>query len=244
MPILDVRNVAKRFTLHAQGGTAITAIEHVSFTVDAGEAVALTGASGSGKSSLMRMIYGNYACEHGEILIKTATGAIDIAKANPRQIAALRRATIGHVSQFLRVIPRVSTLDLVAEPMLLRGVDANSAIERAQAMLTRLAIPQALWSLSPVTFSGGEQQRVNIARSMSVPYPLLLVDEPTASLDAQNRQTVIDLLQEARCAGTALVGIFHDTQTRDAVCTHTLDLSRSTSVAGAAFSGTEQPLAV
>jgi alpha-D-ribose 1-methylphosphonate 5-triphosphate synthase subunit PhnL len=223
--MLQVIDAGKSFTLHAQGGVRIPVLSGVSLLVTAGEAVALCGPSGAGKSSLMRMIYGNYACHEGQILIRHGGAEVDIARAAPRVILDIRRVTMGYISQFLRVIPRVPALDVVAEPMLSRGVEPEAAKARARDLLTRLRIPERLWPLSPVTFSGGEQQRVNIARGFAAPYPLMLLDEPTASLDAANRATVIKMIGEARAAGAAIVGIFHDESVRDAASTRVFDLA-------------------
>ena len=143
---------------------------------------------------------------------------INLVGAEPRDVLSVRRETLGYVSQFLRVIPRIPALDLVCEPLITLGVDPEAARERAAALLTELRIPERHWSLAPATFSGGEQQRINIARTMVVDYPALLLDEPTASLDAENRRTVIDLILQARRRGAAIVGIFHDEEVRDAVC--------------------------
>ncbi len=219
--MIDIRDVSKTFTLHNQGAAVIRVMEGASLAVEAGECVALTGASGAGKSTLMRMIYGNYLAASGEILV----GGVDLARAEPREIIRLRREVLGYVSQFLRVVPRVPTLEVVAEPLLAVGVDRAAATERARALLTRLRIPERLWSLSPTTFSGGEQQRVNIARGFAHAYPALLLDEPTASLDAANRDTVLDLIREAKARGAAIVGIFHDAEARAEVCDRAVDVT-------------------
>ncbi|MDD9730128.1 phosphonate C-P lyase system protein PhnL [Mameliella sp. AT18] len=219
--MIEIRDVSKTFTLHNQGSAVIRVMEGASLSVAAGECVALTGASGAGKSTLMRMIYGNYLAASGEILI----GGVDVVRAQPREIIRLRREALGYVSQFLRVVPRVPTLDVVAEPLLAVGVDRTAAMDRARDLLTRLRIPERLWSLSPTTFSGGEQQRVNIARGFAHAYPALLLDEPTASLDAANRDTVLDLIHEAKARGAAIVGIFHDAEARDAVCDRVVDVT-------------------
>ncbi|KHQ52974.1 MULTISPECIES: phosphonate C-P lyase system protein PhnL [Mameliella] len=219
--MIEIRDVSKTFTLHNQGSAVIRVMEGASLSVAAGECVALTGASGAGKSTLMRMIYGNYLAASGEILI----GGVDVVRAQPREIIRLRREALGYVSQFLRVVPRVPTLDVVAEPLLAVGVDRAAAMDRARDLLTRLRIPERLWSLSPTTFSGGEQQRVNIARGFAHAYPALLLDEPTASLDAANRDTVLDLIHEAKARGAAIVGIFHDAEARDAVCDRVVDVT-------------------
>lgn len=227
--MIRVSTLSKTFTLHNQGAAAIPVMEAASLTVNPGECVGLTGASGAGKSTLMRMIWGNYLAASGSILV----GDTDVATAEPRQIIALRRATLGYVSQFLRVVPRVPTLDVVAEPLRVLGTPAEEACARAAALLTRLNIPERLWPLSPTTFSGGEQQRVNIARGFAHPYPALLLDEPTASLDAANRETVLTLIEEAKIRGAAILGIFHDEGARARVCNRLVDVTAFTPKAAA-----------
>lgn len=212
--MIELINVSKSFTLHNQGGAVIPVMEGASLKVEPGECVALTGASGAGKSTLMRVIYGNYLAASGQVLV----GGLDVAKAEPRQILTLRRETLGYVSQFLRVVPRVPTLDVVAEPLLAVGCDRTEALEKSAGLLKRLNIPERLWTLSPTTFSGGEQQRANIARGFAHDYPAMLLDEPTASLDVQNRETVLSLIEEAKGRGAAIVGIFHDLDARERVC--------------------------
>ena len=194
------------------------------FSVDPGAKVAIIGPSGAGKSTLMRMIYGNYLTQAGEIRI----GGLDIVRSEPRDIIKLRRDVLGYVSQFLRVVPRVPTLDVVAEPLRALGVPAGDAQDRASALLTQLNIPERLWPLSPTTFSGGEQQRVNIARGFAHTYPAMLLDEPTASLDAANREVVLSLIEDAKARGAAIIGIFHDAAARARVCDREIDVSRFT----------------
>lgn len=222
--MIRIENVSKSFALHNQGGAVIPVMANATFSVAAGECVALTGNSGAGKSTLMRMIYGNYLAASGSIMV----GDTDVATAEPREIIALRRQTLGYVSQFLRVVPRVPTLDVVAEPMLSVGVPRDRARARAEDLLARLNIPQTLWGLSPTTFSGGEQQRVNIARGFAHRYPAMLLDEPTASLDATNRETVLSLIEEAKGRGAAIVGIFHDAPARARVADREVDVSAFT----------------
>ena len=222
--MIEIRNLSKAFTLHTQGGTVLPVMERASLSVQPGECVGLIGASGSGKSTLMRMIWGNYLAQDGDIRV----AGLDLARATPRQIIALRRGTLGYVSQFLRVVPRVPTLQVVAEPLLTLGISPDVAEARAAALLGRLNIPQRLWSLSPTTFSGGEQQRVNIARGFVHPCPVLLLDEPTASLDATNRAVVLDLILQATAAGAAILGIFHDEGARATVCDRTVDVTQFT----------------
>ncbi|MEX0282716.1 MAG: phosphonate C-P lyase system protein PhnL [Arenibacterium sp.] len=219
--MIELKNVSKTFTLHNQGSAVIEVISNVSFSVSPGECVALTGSSGAGKSTLMRMVYGNYLSQAGEIRI----GDLDLVQAEPREIIVLRRETLGYVSQFLRVVPRVSTLDVVAEPLLALGVSYDEATARARRLLSQLNIPERLWSLSPTTFSGGEQQRVNIARGFVHEYPAMLLDEPTASLDAMNREVVLSLIEDAKARGAAIIGIFHDEAARARVCDREIDVS-------------------
>lgn len=224
--VLRVIDVSKSFTLHLQGGARLPVVESVSFTVDAGECVVLGGPSGAGKSSILKMAFGNYRPDGGQILLHDGAATIDLATAAPRDVLRLRGATIGYVSQFLRVIPRVAARDIVAEPLRARGVAADLARRRAEAMLERLNLPARLWSLPPATFSGGEQQRVNVARGFIAPMRLLLLDEPTASLDGTNRDAVVALIRDTREAGTAILGIFHDADVRSAVGDRTIDVLR------------------
>lgn len=225
--MIEVQNLAKSFTLHNQGSATIPVLAGASFSVAPGECVALIGESGAGKSTVMRILYGNYLAQGGQVKI----GGVDLIGAEPREVLQLRRETLGYVSQFLRVVPRVPTLEVVAEPLLALGVDEMTAFSRARELLTRLRIPERLWGLSPTTFSGGEQQRVNIARGFAHGYPALLLDEPTASLDATNRETVLQLIEEAKAGGAAIVGIFHDVEARSRVADREIDVSRFSPVA-------------
>lgn len=222
--MIELKDVSKSFTLHNQGSAVIPVMEGASLKIAPGECVALTGASGAGKSTLMRVIYGNYLAASGQVLV----GGLDVARAEPREILTLRRETLGYVSQFLRVVPRVPTLEVVAEPLLAVGCARQAALGKAAELLARLNIPERLWSLSPTTFSGGEQQRVNIARGFAHDYPAMLLDEPTASLDVQNRETVLSLIEEAKARGAAIVGIFHDIEARNRVCDCEIDVSEFT----------------
>ncbi len=222
--MIRIDNLSKSFTLHNQGGAVIPVMQGASLHVGAGECVALVGASGAGKSTLMRMVWGNYLAASGSINV----GGLDLVTATPREILALRREVLGYVSQFLRVVPRVPTVDVVAEPLLTLGMPQAQARARAETLLERLNIPRRLWSLSPTTFSGGEQQRVNIARGFAHPYPALLLDEPTASLDAANREVVLQLVEEAKARGAAILGIFHDEAARNRLCDRFVDVTRFT----------------
>ncbi len=235
-PVLEMVGVCKRFTLHRQQSAELRVLDNVNMNVAAGECVVLDGPSGMGKSTLLKLIYANYRASTGSIRVARAPGEqVDIANASPQTLVALRRHTIGYVSQFLRVIPRVAALDVVAEPLFEDASDSPSAVDaartRARALLERLRIPERLWHLPPATFSGGEQQRINIARNMIKPKPLLLLDEPTASLDAANTTTVIEMIREARDRGTAIVGIFHDAAVGDAVATRRIGIAQFRGIA-------------
>ena len=217
--MLRTEALDKSFALHLRGGLRIEVLRHVDLTVHAGECVAITGPSGAGKSTLLRSLYGNYRADGGHIWVRHDGGLVDIATASPRTVVQVRTRTLAYVSQFLRVVPRVSALDIVAEAA--RGLSADAARLRAEALLRQLNIPRRMHALPPATFSGGEQQRINLARGFIGGHPVLLLDEPTASLDAENRDVVIGLMREAKARDVAIVGIFHDAAVREAVADRT-----------------------
>jgi alpha-D-ribose 1-methylphosphonate 5-triphosphate synthase subunit PhnL len=223
--MIEITDAEKSFTMHLQGGIKLPVVRGVSFDVNAGECVVLSGPSGAGKSSILKMIFGNYRCDGGRIGIRHEGAVIDLAKAEPREILNVRRATIGYVSQFLRAVPRVATLDVVAEPLIATGSAREQAREQAGHLLHRLNIPDRLWALPPSTFSGGEQQRVNIARGFISDHPILLLDEPTASLDAANREVVVGLIGEKKRAGVAMVAIVHDDEVRRMIADRVVDVT-------------------
>ena len=229
--VLTMTGVAKRFTLHHQNGVELPVLEDVALQAARGDCLVLDGPSGMGKSTLLKLVYANYRASAGRIEVRTdSDDVVDVTQASARELVRLRRDTVGYVSQFLRVIPRVAALDVVAEPLLEgRTIDPDAvaaARDEAGRWLERLRIPQRLWQLPPATFSGGEQQRINIARSLIKPRPLLLVDEPTASLDRANTRTVVELIQEAVSRGAAVLGIFHDPAVGAEVATHRIDMTR------------------
>ncbi len=222
---LRAEGLGKSFTLHLQGGVTLPVLRGIDLVVGPGECVALAGPSGAGKSTLMRCLYGNYGAEAGRILLRHDGAEADLVTADARLMRAIRRDTLGYVSQFLRVIPRVPALEIVAEPMIARGVARDAALARAEALLTRLNLPARLHHLPPATFSGGEQQRVNLARGFAPDYAVMLLDEPTASLDTANREVVIALIAEAKARGAAIIGIFHDAEVRDRIADRLFDVS-------------------
>jgi alpha-D-ribose 1-methylphosphonate 5-triphosphate synthase subunit PhnL len=223
--VLELRNAGKSFTMHLQDGLRLPVVAGVDFSVEAGQCVVLGGPSGAGKSSILKMIFGNYRCDSGQILVRHGD-TTDVARAQPRQILGLRQAVMGYVSQFLRAVPRVPALDVVAEPLAAEPASRAQARAKAAELLHRLAIPERLWQVPPVTFSGGEQQRVNIARGFLPDRPLLLLDEPTASLDAANRATVVELIAEKKRRGAAIVAIVHDDEVRRAIADIVVDVTR------------------
>lgn len=225
---ITVTQVSKTFVLHNQGGTQLPVLNQMSFHVDAGECVVLYGQSGCGKSTLLKMLFGNYLADSGSIEIHTDQEVVDLVQAHPHDVLTLRRQTLSFVSQFLRVIPRVSIWDLVSDPLKRNGVDPSEIEDRVTQILHRLNLPESLWQLAPATFSGGEQQRVNIARSLILDSPIILLDEPTASLDANNREVVAELISEARARGAALVGIFHDDHLRAQIASRLIHLEALT----------------
>jgi alpha-D-ribose 1-methylphosphonate 5-triphosphate synthase subunit PhnL len=225
-PLVKLDSVSKTFTLHLRAGTRLEVVRDVSFEVLPGECVVLGGPSGAGKSSLLKIIYGNYRCDQGAVFVRDGETFVDVADAAPRRILELRKNVMGYVSQFLRVIPRVGARDVVAAAGRDSGLATGAAEARAEELLSALNVPERMWTLPPATFSGGEQQRVNIARGFISEVPVLLLDEPTASLDAANRAVVMQLIEEKKASGTAVVGIFHDEDVRDRVASRVVDVTR------------------
>jgi alpha-D-ribose 1-methylphosphonate 5-triphosphate synthase subunit PhnL len=224
--VLEARGLAKTFTMHQRDGLLLHVFAQLDLAVAPGECVALTGHSGSGKSTLLRLLYANYQATAGDVRVLHGPDWVELSRASPRTLLEVRRRTLGYVSQFLRVIPRVPALELVAEPLRRLGVAAEAARASAAEWLARLNLAPRLWRLPPATFSGGEQQRVNIARGLIAPRPILLLDEPTASLDADNRRVVVGLIRAACERGAAVVGIFHDDEVRAAVASRCFDVER------------------
>ncbi|NER28173.1 MAG: phosphonate C-P lyase system protein PhnL [Symploca sp. SIO1C4] len=207
--ILQVKGLTKNFNLHEQG-KILPGIQAISLTVKSGQLTALTGVSGAGKSSLLKCIYRTYLPQSGEINYHTAEGNwIDITTAKEHEILNLRRKEISFVTQFLHCLPRQTTLDVVAKPLFDLGCERSQARNKAAILLKKMQLPERLWTISPATFSGGEKQRVNLARGMVSSPRLLLLDEPTASLDANTSQLVIELIQSVKQMGAGILAVFH-----------------------------------
>ncbi|MGB0659498.1 MAG: phosphonate C-P lyase system protein PhnL [Mangrovicoccus sp.] len=206
--ILDIQGLGKAFTLHHLGNN-IGAFSDISFSVGAGEFVLLKGANGAGKSTLLRTLYRTYLPQAGKLLFQSEHGIIDLARAAEIDIAHLRRTEIGFVTQFLIARPRVSAEDIVAEPLRMAGIEAGEARDQAREALETFGVKPDLWRAYPTTFSGGEQQKVNLARALIRPQKLLLLDEPTASLDAKARAALVTRLAELKAGGAAMIGVFH-----------------------------------
>jgi alpha-D-ribose 1-methylphosphonate 5-triphosphate synthase subunit PhnL len=224
MAALQLERITKNYVLHTQGGRVLPVLDRFDLEVQPGECVALSSPSGSGKSTILRAIYGNARIDSGAIWVNHAGERINLAAAAPRLLLALRREVLGYISQFLRVIPRVPAVDIVAAPLYADGVAQEEAQGRAAKLLARLNLPERLWGLPPATFSGGEQQRVNIALAFIKHYPVLLLDEPTASLDAANRDVVVQLIEEAKARGAAIIGAFHDRDTADRIASRKVSI--------------------
>lgn len=206
--ILEVENLTKSFRMHHLDET-LHAFRDVNFRLDATEFMLLRGPNGVGKSTLLRTVYRTYLPTAGRVAYHSSRGIIDLARAADVDIALLRSEEIGFVTQFLVARPRVTAEEIVAEPLRLAGVRPDEALDQARYWLAAFGVKQKLWKAYPTTFSGGEQQKVNLARAMILPRRLLLLDEPTASLDAGARAALVERLQELKAAGMAMIGVFH-----------------------------------
>ncbi len=215
--MLRTVSLTKSFTLHLRDGLRLPVLSNVNLEVHKGECLVLAGPSGVGKTTLLRSLYGNYHTESGAILVRHRQELVNIASADPRTLLAVRHETMGYVSQFLRAVPRVSALDVVAEALLVRGVAQATAQDEARTLLAELNIPPRMHVIPPSTFSGGEQQRVNLARGFIARQAILLLDEPTASLDPESCAIVVRMVRDAKARGAAIVAICHDVSFREAV---------------------------
>lgn len=215
---LQVMNLNKQFTLHNRGGLVVSGFDTVNFSLQKGQLMALSGPSGAGKSSILKTLYRTYRASSGVINFqRNDDTVIDLAGCPESMVLELRKREIGFITQFLKVLPRVTAIDAVANPLIEIGVAETEAQERARDLLSQLGIRQELLDLSPLTFSGGEQQRVNIARGIIAPKELLLIDEPTASLDAKSAEIVLATLESLKKQSIAMIAIFHDQKKIDRV---------------------------
>jgi alpha-D-ribose 1-methylphosphonate 5-triphosphate synthase subunit PhnL len=224
MNIVEVHQLSKTFELHILKEKRIAALHGIDMAIEEGEIIGLTGKSGSGKSSLMKCLYRTYLASSGKVLYMSHSGTVDLVKARDHEILALRRSEIRYCSQFLSVIPRVPAVDVVAEPLLRAERNRDLARSRARQLLEVLGVPSELWDAYPVTFSGGEQQRINVARAIIAKPRLLLIDEPTASLDTRTKDVVIDLIRELKHSGTSILCISHDEYTLEKMVDRRLHL--------------------
>ena len=227
--MLQVKNLAKSFTMHIRGGVVIPSFAGVSFRTEAGSLLAITGPSGIGKSSLLKCIYRTYLSSAGEIVYTAKDGReIDLASAGDWEVLTLRRSEIGYVSQFFRVMPRISALETLIEPLVSRGAGREQALEQARQMLTHVGLGRTLWDMYPSTFSGGEKQRLNILHAIITKPRLLLLDEPTASLDRGYKDRIMEMILALKAEGTAMIGVFHDRDALLALSDTRYDLTQGT----------------
>jgi alpha-D-ribose 1-methylphosphonate 5-triphosphate synthase subunit PhnL len=224
--MLKLENLSKSFIVHTLGGKVINGCERVSFSIGPGELLGLAGPSGSGKSSILKCIYRTYIPTSGVVhYVSEEFGPVDLTQASEHVIVRLRSREIGYVTQFLKVLPRVPAVDVVAEPLMWRGVPLEEARRNACDMLDRLRIPRVLYDAYPATFSGGEQQRVNVARAVIARPRLLLLDEPTASLDRLSVGIIVDMLRDLKKEGCTMIGIFHDRNLMESVADRAYEMS-------------------
>ena len=225
---LNVENLQKGFTLHNRGGVFVHGFSRINFSLQCGQLLALHGPSGAGKSSILKTIYRTYLADSGHVYFHRNDGTdVDLANCTESKVLDLRRREIGFVTQFLKILPRISALDAVAHPLIEIGTAEDEAKDTARQMLIKLGIREELFSLSPLTFSGGEQQRVNIARGIIAPKELVLLDEPTASLDHQSSEVVLELLDQLKSRKIAMIAIFHDQRKIEQVADIAIQIGRN-----------------
>lgn len=224
--MIEINGLGKWFDLQIANQMKVRPLRGLSFQVEQGKFMGLAGPSGIGKSTVLKCIYRTYLASEGEVWYQSrAFGWIELTGASERHMLYLRKNEISYISQFLRVIPRITAIEIVMEKLTSRGVSREEARDRAAAMLQRLALPEAIWDAFPATFSGGEQQRLNIARALIGQPRLLLLDEPTASLDGRTKGVVLDLLHDAKRNGTTMIGVFHDIEWLNQIADDTVTLT-------------------
>ena len=223
--ILRISGLNKNFYLH-KPQLEIKSCQDINISLRQGEFIGIIGRSGAGKSTILKCINRSYLPLSGDILYDSAAfGPIDLARASEREIVWLRNNEIGYVSQFLNVMPRTTALDHVMNALIEGGSDRETAEKSAREMLAYFKLREDLWNLYPVTFSGGEQLRLNLAHAMVKKPRLLMLDEPTASLDAKTKELVRDMLARLKSKNTSMIGIFHDIEFMQGVCDRVFDIS-------------------
>jgi len=222
---IEVKGLYKTFTMHILNDKIIDALHDLDFYIREGEIVGLAGKSGAGKSTLIKCIYRTCIPSKGEIIYNSKKfGAIDLAKANDYEILALRKSEITYCSQFLSVIPRVTAIDVIADSLVSKGESWEKSREVAKEYLSKLGLDEELWDAYPSTFSGGEQQRINVARAIISKPNFLLIDEPTASLDQKTKDIVIDMVLDLKRQGTSVLCITHDPYTMEHIADRVIEL--------------------
>lgn len=230
--MLKVEGLGKEFKMHIRDGLVIEGFSDVSFTASAGKLLAITGASGIGKSTLLKCIYRTYISTKGSIIYHSRDGArYDLAAEDDQTVLKLRKTEIGYISQFLHVIPRISALDILTQKLAGNAIPLGEAKEQARYYLDKVGISTQLWDMYPSTFSGGEKQRLNILLALAAKPRLLLLDEPTASLDVASKDTIMELIRETKKKGTAMVGVFHDKDAIKALADSRYDMRKNQLVA-------------
>ena len=225
MSLLKIENLSKNFYLHSQG-KRINSCQNISFSVEKGEFIGIVGTSGAGKSTILKCIHRTYLPRQGEILYESnAYGLINLAEASEREILHLRKYEIGYVSQFLNVMPRTTAKEHVMSALIEMNEDPKRAETAAEEMLAYFKLPENLWDIYPNTFSGGERLRLNLAHTMVKHPRLMLLDEPTASLDNKTKLLVKDMLIRLKNKEKSMIGIFHDLEFMEGVCDSVFNLS-------------------
>lgn len=226
-PLLEIQDLSKVFQLHEQD-QIIPSCKDVNLQVYPGQLTALIGPTGAGKSSVLKCVYRTYLPTQGAIWYAQEDGiGVDLAQEPDSRILQLRERDIGFVTQFLHCLPRKSAIKIVAEPLISQGASQDHAMLRAQELLTWLNVPERLWHVPPATFSGGEKQRINLARGLITRPRLLLLDEPTSSLDPNTTQRVVELLQSIKREGVGMLAIFHQPDLVDQLANHVVELKQA-----------------
>jgi len=224
---LEIQGLSKRFILHIRDGLQVDALHDFSLRTRRGEFTGLVGHSGSGKSTLLKCLFRTYLPDSGTAAYTDESGQrTDLAAADEHTILRLRASGLGYVSQTLRVIPRVTVERTVGRPLAGRGLDRDEVLRKARFLLERLNLPQNLWDSYPALLSGGEQQRVNVAKALISEPNLLLLDEPTSALDSNNQAAVVELLEERLDGGATMIGAFHDAPSLQRLASSVIRLER------------------